>query len=272
MTSRSTGPRTHRSPPRSAAFTLVELLAVIAIIAILAAILFPTLGSATEKGRQSRCASNLKTWGQGFSIYLGSSEGVFPDEGIEAAVVDPTKAAAWYNQIPGYMGAETLAQMVTATPRRPPRPPSDKSIFTCPSYKVADVPTAIAASMPVFSYAYNLWIDHAVGQRESQNNPPFNGSGKSGFGQLIRLSQITKPSKFVVLGESSGISYDNMTGYHLVYRHIGTNGVNMLFGDGHVELMARTNVFVVNSASNKGRNNGVIWNPEGTPNQYDPSW
>lgn len=258
--------------PCAAAFTLVELLAVIAIIAILVAILFPVIGSATDRGKQSRCAANLKTWGQGFGLYLGSNDGVFPDEGIESAVVDPTKPSAWYNQIPLAVGAERLAEMCASTPRRPPRPPSDKSIFTCPSYKAADVPSAIAAAMPVFSYAYNLWIDHSVGQRESQNNPPYNGSGKSGFGQLIRLSQILKPSKFVVLGESSGISYDNMTGYHLVYRHRGTNSVNILFGDGHIELMAQTNVFVVNSASNKGRNNGVIWNPEGTPNQYDPSW
>jgi len=41
-------------------FTLIELLVVIAIIAILAAVLFPVITSAKEKGKQSQCVNNLK--------------------------------------------------------------------------------------------------------------------------------------------------------------------------------------------------------------------
>lgn len=44
--------------PRTA-FTLVEILVVLAIIAILSAILFPVFGRAREGGRQANCASNL---------------------------------------------------------------------------------------------------------------------------------------------------------------------------------------------------------------------
>jgi prepilin-type N-terminal cleavage/methylation domain-containing protein len=45
------------------AFTLIELLIVIAIIAILAAILFPVFATAREKARQTACTSNLKQVG-----------------------------------------------------------------------------------------------------------------------------------------------------------------------------------------------------------------
>ena len=45
------------------AFTLIELLIVIAIIAILATILFPVFATAREKARQTACASNLKQFG-----------------------------------------------------------------------------------------------------------------------------------------------------------------------------------------------------------------
>jgi prepilin-type N-terminal cleavage/methylation domain-containing protein/prepilin-type processing-associated H-X9-DG protein len=53
---------TGKTPPRKTtqAFTLIELLIVIAIIAILAAILFPVFARAREKARQMSCLSNQK--------------------------------------------------------------------------------------------------------------------------------------------------------------------------------------------------------------------
>ena len=51
------------------AFTLVELLTVIAIIAVLAAIIFPVMSSVKEKARQSTCMSNLRQIGQAMQIY-----------------------------------------------------------------------------------------------------------------------------------------------------------------------------------------------------------
>jgi prepilin-type N-terminal cleavage/methylation domain-containing protein/prepilin-type processing-associated H-X9-DG protein len=54
---------------RRRAFTLIELLIVVAIIAILAAMLFPVFARAREKARETACASNLMQIGKALSMY-----------------------------------------------------------------------------------------------------------------------------------------------------------------------------------------------------------
>jgi len=56
-------------PPRRA-FTLVELLVVIAVIAILAAILFPVFAQARDKARSAACMSNMKQLGTSIQMYV----------------------------------------------------------------------------------------------------------------------------------------------------------------------------------------------------------
>ncbi|MFC1782717.1 type II secretion system protein [Planctomycetota bacterium] len=65
--------------PRKNAFTLVELLVVVAIMGVLLGILLPALSRAREQARNMVCQSNLKGYGRVMSMYLSDNGECFPN-------------------------------------------------------------------------------------------------------------------------------------------------------------------------------------------------
>lgn len=61
-----------------AAFTLIEMLAVIAVVGILAALLFPVLGKSQDRADSVGCLASLRNIGMGISLYVADNNGTLP--------------------------------------------------------------------------------------------------------------------------------------------------------------------------------------------------
>src|SRR5262245_39496388 len=70
--------RMERGSQTAKAFTLLELLVVIASIAILAALLLPALNRAKDSARRTTCLNNLKQLTLGIRMYADDSQDASP--------------------------------------------------------------------------------------------------------------------------------------------------------------------------------------------------
>lgn len=92
---------------RRRAFTLIELLIVVAIIGLLAGLLLPALGRARERGRRAVCRSNLRQVAIAAHCYVDDNNGRFPT----------FSAANYANDIWRWAGNLTWATAVTCDDR-----------------------------------------------------------------------------------------------------------------------------------------------------------
>lgn len=110
------------------AFTLVELMVVIAIMIALAGILLPVLASSKESARRATCANNLKQWGLIFKMYASESiGGRFPNHQPDEGSPIAASSFAW-PKVSGPSGREVYPEYL-----------SDIRMGLCPS-SMADHP------------------------------------------------------------------------------------------------------------------------------------
>ena len=85
---------TSSAPGARTAFTLVELLVVLALVGLLVALMLPGLDAAREMGRRALCAANQRQIYAGAVLYAGDEDGRLPGMGGG----DPGGPTIHYNQ------------------------------------------------------------------------------------------------------------------------------------------------------------------------------
>jgi len=234
------------------AFTLIEMLVVIAIIAILAALLLPVLSAAKASAKRTACLSNLRQINLGVRMYSDDSSDATPSPGAAAAKTNGFSLYSGYKKLmKKYVGLNGVSS------------PRD-ALFACPADTFypsfvlpnTNLPTYVRQGLhenSVFdysSYAFNGGdnVSHTFG---TTNQFMVTQRGLTG----LKISSIRHPTRTVLVAEVSAFApwswhnpqWPNVPPEAPTYNNAG----NMVsFVDGHVSYIK------------------IYWNSTRYPNGY----
>jgi prepilin-type N-terminal cleavage/methylation domain-containing protein/prepilin-type processing-associated H-X9-DG protein len=188
------------------AFTLVELLVVVAIIAIIVSMLLPALRSAREAGKSARCKSNQHQVGLAIGVYRMEFRGLYPPYREYQPSVESSTGVRAVHQLWGsrhynpsievnWEGDPDTDQNVPdiRIGFLAPYIQASEKVLSCPSFRDWDLfPPIWGGEQALNSYALNLWM----------------GGWDDAFGNSAGLrneSHLERGSKIINYADSIGI-------------------------------------------------------------------
>ncbi len=226
---------------RNCAFSLLELLVVIASIAILAALLSPALAFAKAKAHAITCRNNLKQWGIATHLYVAENNDLLPREGFANPQADFGQLnftnLAWYLQLPEVIN---LSPYETMPWRTNSAIIPEKTIWLCPANsRRCD---ASSKTNNLFHYCLNDAFD-GVGANDKTDS---------------KFSSFQKTATTVWLFDSKNLPAIGLVNF--VHTNLHERGAQFLFLDGHAQRFSLSHY---RDASGKVITNDaeLVWSP-----------
>ena len=237
---------------RHQAFTLVELLVVLAITSLLAGMSLAAINTVRDASKTIGCNNNLRQIGLGVAAYATQNDDYLP-----AAYINNYHIANFDSDcLPGFLIAsmDMPCPVLTTEPSNPV-----KSVFMCPasgstvmnsprgSYEAASFATSDEANgygvlrylhRPSNSYRYMTSGYTANANAFVKNNisnyplEEFN-AGAGGTLKGKRMSKISPPSSVILMFDGGAI-WHNSAVARMAARHRNRTLTNLVFFDGHV--------------------------------------
>jgi len=178
-----------QQPREKSAFTLMELLIVVAIIAILAALLLPTLVQSKRKAQRIQCVSNLHQQGVPLHVFIAEFN------------CYPTWIIPSNTDLPGRWWQEQLERASFGKPN--PAPSFyEKGVWRCPSAQARE---GNLLNTPFYGYNVfgilqvgNLYTNFGLGGLRSPDSNAF---------KPIRDSEVITPGEMMAIGDSDAFAF-----------------------------------------------------------------
>lgn len=235
--------RIERRARRCCAFTLVELLVVIAIIAVLIAVLLPSLTKARKQAQAVKCMSNIRSLILATHMYADANEGKFPTAGLSHGGEDDI-SRSWVEQLAVDYG-------------------KNREILVCPSDESPHYDLSLPdGRLRKTSYASNSYLALPIGGHD-----PFNS-----FGRVRRSNSTIFWVELVETGDFAAADHVHPEDWWFgdppeiaakQMAHRRHNGwANYAMVDGHVESLTFDETYLVTPGSG--------FPPSFVRNKYDP--
>ena len=257
-------PRSLRAARSPAAFTLMEILVVVAIILVLAAIAFPVYSTVLRRSHKITAINNMRQITTALVTYTTQNDGDFPDENIPAGstwtnAANPEMGArVWYNSLPRLLGRKGVGDYPNTEAGHTSYYTKENLLFLPGALYP---PPAKRLLKPHFALALNTKL-----QRISKTTK---------LKSKAKMSQITHPSRTVaffevgMLGEPKAMAiqaaYDDggdpkSYGKSFVTRYGGRGVVTFL--DGHAEDLEAKRILNDTGRVKVPPETDILWAPD----------